>query len=95
MPETVKLSLEFPRPFVEDMWDDETAASADAKQALILDLLRQHRISIRKGAEVLGLPYRDFLDLAARHHVSLVDCVDDDWLDRELAATRKTIKRDA
>ena len=95
MPETVKLSLEFPRPFVEDMWGDETVASADAKQALILDLLRQRRISIRKGAEVLGLSYRDFLDLAARHRLSLVDCEDDDWLDRELAAIRETIKRDA
>ena len=93
MPETVKLSLEFPRPFVEDMWGNETEASVGAKQALVLDLLRQRRISIRKGAEVLGLSYRDFLDLVARHRVSLVDD-DGDWLDQDLAATEKTIERD-
>ncbi len=93
MLETVKLSLEFPKPFVEDLWGDEAAASAEMKQSVVMDLLRQKRISIRKGAELLGLSYRDFLDLATRHRVSLAD-YEEGWIERELAAIEGAARRD-
>ena len=73
MADTIKLSLEFPRSLVEGLWIDETTASAEMKEAVVLDLFRQKRISIRKGAELLGLSYRGFLALLARRQISIAD----------------------
>lgn len=32
-------------------------------EAVVLELFREHRISTGKAAELLGIPYRQFLDL--------------------------------
>ena len=73
MADTIKISLEFPQSLVEHLWMDEATASAEMKEAVVLDLFRQKRISIRKGAELLGLSYRGFLDLLARRQVSIIE----------------------
>lgn len=73
MADTIKLSLEFPQSLVEDLWIDEATASAEMKEAVVLDLFRQKRISIRKGAELLGLSYRGFLALLSRRQVPIAD----------------------
>ena len=73
MADTIKLSLEFPQSLVEDLWIDEATASAEIKEAVVLDLFRQKRISIRKGAELLGLSYRGFLALLSRRQVPIAD----------------------
>ena len=81
--ETVKLLLEFPKSFVEELWADEAHASVALKEAGVLDLFRQGLISIRKGAELLGISYREFLELASRHQISIIN-YEDGWIDREL-----------
>ena len=91
MSETVKLSLEFPKSFVEEFWPDEVCASAALKEAGVMDVLRQGHISIRKGAELLDLSYRDFLALAANHRISLIH-YEEGWIDRELAVLDKVKK---
>jgi hypothetical protein len=63
--------LEFPRAGVDGLWQDESQAAAEMKEAAVLELFRQKRISIRRGAELLGLTYRGFLDLASRHQNTL------------------------
>ena len=73
MTDTIKLSLEFPQSLVEGLWIDKATASTEMKEALVLDLFRQKRISIRKGAELLGLSYREFLALLSRHQISIVE----------------------
>ena len=73
MTDTIKLSLEFPRSLVEGFWIDEATASADMKEAVVLDLFRQKRISIRKGAELLGLSYHAFLALLSRRQISIAE----------------------
>ena len=83
--ETVKLLLEFPKSFVEELWADEAHASVALKEAGVLDLFRQGLISIRKGAELLGISYREFLELASRHQVSIIN-YEEGWIDRELKA---------
>ena len=85
MSETVNLSVEFPKAFVEELWADEAQASVALKEAGVLELFRQGQISIRKAAELLGLSYRRFLELASRHQISLVDYVEG-WIDQELEA---------
>ena len=75
MADTVKLSVEFPESLVADLWIDEATASAKMKEAVVLDLFRQKRISIRKGAELLDLSYREFLALLSRRQVPM-SCYD-------------------
>lgn len=81
--DTIKLSLEFPRSLIEDLWTDPTAASAEMKVSVVLELFRQRRISQRKGAELLGLPYHEFSDLASQHQVPLFE-YEEGWAEREL-----------
>jgi predicted HTH domain antitoxin len=88
--ETVKLALEFPKSFIEELWDDETQATEAIKQAAVLDLFRQKTISLRKSAELLGLSYRDFQLLASQHKISLFD-YEEGWGERELS-TLKSLK---
>lgn len=82
MADTIKLSLEFPQSLVEGLWIDEATASTEMKEAVVLDLFRQKRISIRKGAELLGLSYRAFLALLSQRQIPINDCkvgeIDDD-----------------
>lgn len=73
MADTIKLSIEFPQSLVEGLWIDEATASTEMKEAVVLDLFRQKRISIRKGAGLLGLSYRGFLALLARRQVPIAD----------------------
>lgn len=49
----------------------------------VIDLFRQERISLRRGAELLSLSYRDFQTLASEHKVSLLN-YEEGWADREL-----------
>ena len=74
MADTIKLSLEFPQSLVEGLWTDAATASAAIKEAVVLDLFRQKRISIRKGAELLGLSYRAFLALLSHRQIPINDC---------------------
>lgn len=46
-----------------------TAAAAKAKEALVLDLLREARISQGKAARLLGITRWDVIDLMARHQI--------------------------
>ena len=89
MADTIKLSLEFPQSLVEGLWIDEATASAEMKEAVVLDLFRQKRISIRKGAELLGLSYRAFLALLARRQVPITDCEVEE-IDGDLEALQKS-----
>jgi len=85
--ETITLALEFPRTFIDDLWADEEKASEAIKQAAVMDLFRQERISLRRGAELLGLSYRDFQALASEHKVSLLN-YEEGWADRELPSLK-------
>lgn len=92
MSETVNLSVEFPKSFVEELWADEAHASLALKEAGVLELFRQGQISIRKAAELLGLSYRCFLELASRHQISLVN-YEEGWIDQELETLDKVKKQ--
>lgn len=45
------------------------AAARQAKQALVLDLLREARIGQGMAAELLGLTRADILDQMTQHHI--------------------------
>ena len=83
MSETIKLALEFPKSFVEELWPDENRASVEMKEAFVLEFYRQRRISLRRAAELLSLSYREFMDLASQHKISLFE-YEEGWAEREL-----------
>ena len=62
------LSLELPDELVALLGSEE-AAAAKAKEALVLELLREARISQGKAARLLGLTRWDILDLLVQHHI--------------------------
>jgi predicted HTH domain antitoxin len=41
-------------------------------EAVVLEVFREHRISAGKAAELLGLSYREFLDLLQTKHIPVV-----------------------
>ncbi len=83
MTKVLKVEWELPESLYDVVVDDEATAAEDAKRALVLDWVRTKRISLRRGAELLGLTYRDFLDLMAAHWVPSME-YEEGWLDREV-----------
>ena len=57
---------------IED--DEPDQSMEDARETVVLYLFRQKRISIRKGAELLGISYRAFLTRLARRQIPSNDC---------------------
>ena len=66
---TRTLSVELPEELVALLGSPE-AVAAKAKEALILELLREARISQGKAARLLGISRWEILDLMARHRIS-------------------------
>jgi len=87
MSETIKLALEFPKSFVEELWPDESQASVEMKEAFVLEFYRQRRLSLRRAAELLSLFYREFIDLTSQHQISLFE-YEEGWTERELEGLR-------
>lgn len=65
---TTTLPLELPDELVALVASPE-AAAARARQMLVLDLLRQARISQGKAAALLGLTRHDVLRLMGEHQI--------------------------
>ena len=62
------------------------------KEKEVLDLVREKNVSLRKGASLLGLTYREFLNLMDKHKVLTFD-YEEGWLEREMAAFEGLTKK--
>lgn len=62
------LTVELPGELVAELGSPEELA-AQARRALVLDLLREGRISQGKAASLLGITRWDILDLMARYQI--------------------------
>ena len=47
--------------------------ASKAKEALVMELLREHRLSQGKAAELIGISRTDLFSLMSRYEVSVVD----------------------
>ncbi len=63
-----EFTVELPEELVVELGSREALAGR-AKQALVLDLLRQGQISQGQAAALLGVSRWDILDLMARDHI--------------------------
>lgn len=91
MGHTVRFEWELPESLFELVAKDEGGMAEEVKRAAILDWVRMKRVSWRKGAELLGMPYREFLTLMAEHRIPTMD-YEERWLEKELAALEHSQK---
>ncbi len=86
------ITLELPDELVALLGSPE-AAAARAKESLVLDLLREVRISQGKAASLLGITRWDILALMARHQIPSGPATVEEWEEeletiRQLAASK-------
>jgi predicted HTH domain antitoxin len=82
MPKKIQFEWELPDTLVDELTHDRTEVADTIKAAAVLDWVRTHKLSLRRGAELLQMPYRAFLELMAAHRVPSID-YEPGWLDRE------------
>lgn len=71
MPQRVHLEVELPDDVVATLSREEMAAKA--KEALVMELLREHRVSQGKAAELLTITRHDLFDLMTKYQVPVID----------------------
>jgi hypothetical protein len=69
MPEKIQFEWALPDTLVDALTHDWTEVADTMKAAAVLDWVRTHKLSLRRGAEMLQMPYRAFLGLMAAHRV--------------------------
>jgi hypothetical protein len=83
MPKRIRFEWDLPDALVEAVAPDESQLTDTLNHAAVLDWVRTNRLSLRHGAELLGLSYRDFLVLMAAHRIPSIT-YEEGWLEREL-----------
>ena len=66
MDHKVRFEWELPESLLGLIAQDEAKVAEEVKRAAVLEWVRMKKISWRKGAELLGMTYRDFLSLRGR-----------------------------
>ena len=83
MPHKIQFEWELPDALVDVIAPDQAQAAEAIKQAAVLDWVRTRKLSLRRGAELLQMTYRAFLELMAAHRIPSLD-YEEGWLEREL-----------
>lgn len=84
MGKKVHFEWELPDSLVGTLAQDEARMAEAIKQAAVLDWVRTGKISLRRGAELLQMTYREFLTLMAAHRVPTIN-YEEGWVERETA----------
>jgi predicted HTH domain antitoxin len=71
MSRRVKLDLELPDDLFAQLREEEIEAKV--KEALVMELLREHRLSQGRAAELLGLHRHQLFDLMAKYQIPVID----------------------
>jgi predicted HTH domain antitoxin len=81
MAKRVRLDVELPDELFAQLRKEEIESKV--KQALVIELLREHRLSQGKAAEILGISRYELIDLMTNHRVPVID-LDTEELKNEL-----------
>jgi predicted HTH domain antitoxin len=81
------LDVELPDELFAQLREEEIEKKV--KEALVMELLREHRLSQGKAAEILGIGHHELFDLMTNHRVPVID-LDEEELRAEL---RKPLTR--
>lgn len=71
MARRLNLELELPDDVVMGLREEEVAARA--KEALVMEFLREHRVSQGKAAELLGVTRHELFELMTKYQVPVID----------------------
>jgi predicted HTH domain antitoxin len=71
MSKRLQVELELPDDLVVNLQDEEIVAKA--KEAFFMELLREHRISQGRTAELLGITRHELFDLLSKYQVPAID----------------------
>jgi hypothetical protein len=82
MPKKIQFEWELPDALVDALTPETTEVAETIKAAAVLHWVRTHKLSLRRGAELLHMSYHAFLDLMAAHRVPSID-YEAGWVDRE------------
>ena len=74
-----------------DILGSEEEAKKEAKEALVLDLVRRGKVSKRKAAELIGINLWDLPDFLAKYQIPWFDYSKED-LEKDLDALKKLEK---
>ena len=87
MAKRVQFDLELPEELLAQLRDDEIASKV--REAFVMELLREHRVSQGKAAEILNVSRSEIFDLMTNYRVPVID-LDAEELGNEL---RKPLPR--
>jgi predicted HTH domain antitoxin len=71
MPRRVDVTFELPDEVAPNLRDEDLAVKA--KEALTMELLREHEISQGKAAELLAIDRHKLFDLMTKYRVPVID----------------------
>lgn len=71
MPRRVDVQFELPDEVAPTLRDEDLAAKA--KEALTMELLREHEISQGRAAELLGIDRHELFDLMTKYRVPVIE----------------------
>jgi predicted HTH domain antitoxin len=71
MSRRLNVELEVPDEVLADL--PEAEAAAKAKEAFVMELLREHRVSQGKAAEMLGVTRHELFALMTKYQVPVID----------------------
>ena len=81
MAKRVHLDVELPDELFAQLREEEIETKV--KEALVMELLREHRLSQGKSAEILGIGHHELFDLMTNHRAPVID-LDEEELTTEL-----------
>lgn len=71
MSRRVKLDFELPDELFTQLREEEIETKV--KESLVMELLREHRLSQGKAADLLGLDRDQLFDLMAKYRIPVID----------------------
>ncbi len=86
---TLKIELELPEEIVEYLGVQELDKSI--KELIILNLLREHKISQGKAKEILGISKWELIELMKLHSIPAIDFSNEE-LKEELRRSREILQ---
>jgi hypothetical protein len=88
MPKKIQFEWDLPDTLVDAVASDPSHMAETIKQAAVLDWVRTQKLSLRRGAELLQMTYRTFLELIVAHRIPSID-YEEGWIERELDILRQ------
>ena len=76
MAKRLHLDMELPDELFNQLRQEEIEKKV--KEALVMELLREHRLSQGKAAEILGIGHHELFDLMTNHRVPVIDLATDE-----------------